>query len=149
MPIGDTFIEVVAPVEEGTTAGRLLDKRGGDGGYMAIFQVDDIAAARANAERLGVRVVARFDGDPPRGGLGIGRNVSQSLLRYWTTTAATVRAPLCLGLPSTARTGSRLTARPRRERPARAVSASVTAARRHKPVALRAAPVRTPAEALL
>jgi catechol 2,3-dioxygenase-like lactoylglutathione lyase family enzyme len=61
--VGDQFLEVVAPVEEGTTAGRLLAKRGGDGGYMVILQVDDIAAARARVEALGVRVVDRFDGE--------------------------------------------------------------------------------------
>ena len=48
-PIGDTFLEVVSPTQAGTTAGRLIDKRGGDGGYMAIFQTDDLAAARARA----------------------------------------------------------------------------------------------------
>ncbi|MFY8139098.1 MAG: hypothetical protein ACOVMO_00145, partial [Caulobacter sp.] len=31
-PVGETFLEVVSPKAEGTTAGRLLDKRGGDGG---------------------------------------------------------------------------------------------------------------------
>ncbi len=36
---GDTFVEVVSPVREGTTAGRYLERRGGDTGYMAIFQV--------------------------------------------------------------------------------------------------------------
>lgn len=63
MPIGDTFLEVVAPVEENTTAGRLLDKRGGDGGYMVILQVGDIAAARALAAQHQVRVVAQYDRD--------------------------------------------------------------------------------------
>src|SRR5476649_479980 len=33
-PIGETFLEVVSPRQAGTTAGRLLEKRGGDGGYM-------------------------------------------------------------------------------------------------------------------
>jgi hypothetical protein len=37
VPIGGDIIEVVAPIREGTTAGRLLDKRG-DGGYMIIMQ---------------------------------------------------------------------------------------------------------------
>lgn len=55
--VGDTFLEVVAPVQEGTTAGRYLDRRGGDAGYMAIFQVPDLAAARQRVEGLGVRVV--------------------------------------------------------------------------------------------
>ena len=57
MPIGDTLLEIVSPVKEGTTAGRLLDRRGGDGGYMAIFQTDDLARERARIEALGVRVV--------------------------------------------------------------------------------------------
>jgi hypothetical protein len=56
-PIGDTFLEVVSPVEEGTTAGRLLDRRGGDGGYMAIFQTEHLAMHRSRLTRLGVRIV--------------------------------------------------------------------------------------------
>ena len=59
--VGDTFIEVVAPVQPGTTAGRYLDRRGGDGGYMAIFQVPDLAAARRRVADLGVRVVWTAD----------------------------------------------------------------------------------------
>ena len=58
---GDTFVEVVAPVQAGTTAGRYLERRGGDGGYMAIFQVPDLAAARARLPGLGVRVVWTSD----------------------------------------------------------------------------------------
>src|SRR5580704_10526709 len=58
---GDTFVEVVAPAEPGTTAGRYLDRRGGDGGYMAIFQVPDLEAARARLAGLGVRVVWTAD----------------------------------------------------------------------------------------
>ena len=58
---GDTFVEVVAPVQAGTTAGRYLERRGGDGGYMAIFQVPDLAAARARLPGLGVRVVWTAD----------------------------------------------------------------------------------------
>jgi len=62
MPIGDTFLEVVAPMREDTTAGRYLDRRGGDGGYMTIFQTDDIAGARQRLHDEGVRVVWRHDG---------------------------------------------------------------------------------------
>jgi hypothetical protein len=58
---GDTFVEVVAPVQAGTTAGRYLERRGGDGGYMAIFQVPDLVAARRRVARLGVRVVWTAD----------------------------------------------------------------------------------------
>jgi Glyoxalase-like domain len=58
---GDTFIEVVAPVQPGTTAGRYLDRRGGDSGYMAIFQMPDLAAARRRVAAAGVRVVWTTD----------------------------------------------------------------------------------------
>jgi len=57
MPVGDTFLEVVSPVAENTTAGRWLDRRGGDGGYMVILQTEDLEADRRRLERLGVRIV--------------------------------------------------------------------------------------------
>lgn len=57
LPVGDTFLEVVSPKQPGTTAGRYLERRGGDGGYMVILQTGDLAADRARLERLGVRVV--------------------------------------------------------------------------------------------
>jgi Glyoxalase-like domain len=56
MPLGDTFVEVVSPVQEGTAAGRFLDRRG-DGAYMAMFQVEDLIGARARAASLDVREV--------------------------------------------------------------------------------------------
>jgi hypothetical protein len=59
--IGNSFLEVVAPVRPGTTAGRYLQKRGGDSGYMAIFQVPDLNAARRRLAELGVRVVWKAD----------------------------------------------------------------------------------------
>jgi hypothetical protein len=59
--IGDTFLELVSPVEDGTSAGRLIDRRGGDCGYMAMFQVPEVAAARSRAAEQGVREV--FDVD--------------------------------------------------------------------------------------
>ena len=62
-PIGDTFLVVVSPRQEGTTAGRLIEKRGGDGGYMVILQCDDIEGARARVAAEGVRIVDQFDGD--------------------------------------------------------------------------------------
>ena len=61
--VGDTFLEIVSPVREGTTAGRYLDRRGGDCGYMAIFQLHDLEAARRRVEELGIRVVWRADMD--------------------------------------------------------------------------------------
>lgn len=57
MPVGDTFLEVVSPERPGTTAGRYLERRGGDGGYMVILQTDDLEADRERIEALGVRLV--------------------------------------------------------------------------------------------
>lgn len=59
--IGDAFLEVVSPVETATAAGRHLDRRGGDGGYMLIFQLEDLDAARARAAALGIRTVWQLD----------------------------------------------------------------------------------------
>ncbi len=57
LPIGETFLEVVSPTQDGTTAGRLLERRAGDGGYMVILQTRDLEAERRRVEALGVRVV--------------------------------------------------------------------------------------------
>ena len=61
LPVGDSFLEVVSPVEPGTTAGRLLEKRGGDGGYMVIVQTTDMADAQRRVEALGARIVWSID----------------------------------------------------------------------------------------
>jgi hypothetical protein len=59
--IGDCFLEVVSPIASGTAAGRQLDRAGGDGGYMALFDLEDLEGARARAEDAGVRTVWRID----------------------------------------------------------------------------------------
>ena len=56
-PIGDQFLEVVSPVRLGTTAGRQLERRGGDSGYMVILEVDDLDALRRSLVDNNVRVV--------------------------------------------------------------------------------------------
>jgi hypothetical protein len=58
--LGDTFLEVVSPLRDGTAAGRYLERQGGDTGYMAMVQVADAGAARSRLDRLGVRVVWEF-----------------------------------------------------------------------------------------
>jgi hypothetical protein len=60
-PIGNELLEVVAPVEAGTAAGRYLDRRGGDGGYMVITQCDDHAPRRQRVQDLGIRIVNQFE----------------------------------------------------------------------------------------
>src|ERR1700744_2932613 len=56
-PLGGKVVEVVSPMREGTTAGRQLDKRNGDGGYMVILQGDDLDEMRRRIETQNVRVV--------------------------------------------------------------------------------------------
>lgn len=67
MVAGDQFIEVVSPHADNTTAGRLLDRRGGDGGYMVLYEVDDLDERIAHVESHEVRVVWRGDFDDIRG----------------------------------------------------------------------------------
>ena len=59
--LGDQFIEVISPTQDGTAAGRHLERHGGDGGYMVIFQLDDLeGAARARGD-MGIRIVWQID----------------------------------------------------------------------------------------
>lgn len=62
--VGDTFLEVLQPTADTAPSARFLSQRGGPGGYMLILQVDDLAAARARADDLGIRVV--YDEPPAR-----------------------------------------------------------------------------------
>jgi hypothetical protein len=58
--LGDCFLEVISPARPGTSAGRYLERRG-EGGYMVIFDIEDLEGARTRAQRLGLRVVWRVD----------------------------------------------------------------------------------------
>jgi hypothetical protein len=58
--LDDCFLEVIAPERDGTAAGRYLDRHG-DGGYMAIFDLEDLEAARARVADAGIRVIWRID----------------------------------------------------------------------------------------
>lgn len=64
LPVGETFLEVVAPTRPDAPAARWLERRGGEGGgYMVIVQSPDLAEARARVDALGVRIAfeARLD----------------------------------------------------------------------------------------
>ena len=61
IPIGTDFLEVVSPVEENTTAGRFLDKRNGDGGYMVIIQVDDFDLSKGLVNENNIDIVWETD----------------------------------------------------------------------------------------
>lgn len=66
LPVGTDFLEVVAPVQENTAAGRYLDRRGGDGGYMVITQASKAevqAGCKARAGANGVRVAWEREGE--------------------------------------------------------------------------------------
>ena len=59
LPVGRNMLEVVAPVENNTAAGRYLARRNGDGGYMVICQADSKAHQQAVRQRAldnGVRI---------------------------------------------------------------------------------------------
>lgn len=64
VPLGGEMIEVVSPFKQGTTAGRLLEKRG-DGGYMIIMQTEDAKKRRQYIESQGLAkvITAQDHGD--------------------------------------------------------------------------------------
>lgn len=62
-PIGDQFLEVVAPLRPGTAVGRFLDRRG-PGGYMVLLQTTGIDAHRRRLADSGIRVVEELDRRP-------------------------------------------------------------------------------------
>jgi hypothetical protein len=59
--IGDCFLEIVSPTAPGTAAGRYLERQGGDGGYMVMFDLEDLAAGRQRAKDSGIRTVWEID----------------------------------------------------------------------------------------
>ncbi|HWG04532.1 MAG TPA: hypothetical protein VG271_05925 [Beijerinckiaceae bacterium] len=67
LPVDTILLEVVAPFQGGTAAGRFLDKTGGHGGYMAIFCCDDPDARGRHAEQIGVRIANVIGHSPYRG----------------------------------------------------------------------------------
>jgi hypothetical protein len=66
-PVGFSFLEVVAPMAdkqpEETAAGRYLERRRGDGGYMVILQASDDLHPRLyeRLPELGVRIATEMD----------------------------------------------------------------------------------------
>jgi hypothetical protein len=59
--LGDCFLEIVSPTQPGTAAGRYLERHDGDCGYMVMFDLEDLAGARARADASAIRVVWQID----------------------------------------------------------------------------------------
>ena len=57
LPVGDSFLEVISPVKADTTAGRYLEKRKGEGGYMVIVQTDNFLKEKERVKSEGIRIV--------------------------------------------------------------------------------------------
>jgi hypothetical protein len=60
LPIGDAFLELIAPLRPDTPAARYLQKRG-PGGYMVITEVESTAPFLARAAAAGARVAGTAD----------------------------------------------------------------------------------------
>jgi hypothetical protein len=58
--LGDCFLEIVSPTRPDTAAGRYLSRHG-DGGYMVLFDIEDLQGARERADGLDIRVVWQID----------------------------------------------------------------------------------------
>ncbi len=67
LPVDTILLEVVAPTQPGTAAGRFIEKTGGRGGYMAIFSCADPDERRRHAEKMGVRIANVIDHAPYHG----------------------------------------------------------------------------------
>jgi hypothetical protein len=67
LPVDTILLEVVAPFQPGTAAGRFLEKTGSRGGYMAIFCCNDPDERGAHAKKIGVRVANVIDHAPYHG----------------------------------------------------------------------------------
>ncbi|MET0236562.1 MAG: VOC family protein [Kibdelosporangium sp.] len=65
LAIDQTFVEIVAPLSEDSSPGRLL-RRGGECGYMVAIQVEDADAVVARAATIGLKPVMRtvYEGNP-------------------------------------------------------------------------------------
>ena len=60
---GESFVEVLTPLDEDSAGHRFLERRGSDSGYMAIFQFRDREQPRRRAVGLGMRIAWQADLD--------------------------------------------------------------------------------------
>jgi len=62
---GGTFLEIVSPTKPDTAAGRYLQRRHGDGGYMFIVDCDGLERRRGAILGAGVRIVEDLVSEEP------------------------------------------------------------------------------------
>ena len=67
MVVGDQFIEIISPMVEGTAGGRMIERRGGDSGYMVMHEVDDLDDRLTHLASNGVRIIWAGDHEDIRG----------------------------------------------------------------------------------
>ena len=66
LPLGESFLQLIAPTDEDTTVARFLQRRG-EGLHHIAYAVDDIETTLATLRARGVAVI---DHKPRRGGRG-------------------------------------------------------------------------------
>jgi hypothetical protein len=67
LPVDTTLLEVVAPTQPGTAAGRFIERSGGHGGYMVILSCEDPDERARFAAGIGVRTAHVIDNPPYHG----------------------------------------------------------------------------------
>ncbi len=60
MPFGTSFVEIVSPLRDGTTAGRYIERRKGNGGYMVILDSEALSRWREHVDAICVRIAANL-----------------------------------------------------------------------------------------
>jgi hypothetical protein len=94
LPVDAILLEVVAPLRDGTAAGRFIERSGGRGGYMAIFSCNDPRERQANAEAIGVRAAHVIDRPPYLGVQLHPRDCRAAFIEFNHTTGSdNVRGP--------------------------------------------------------
>ncbi|WP_298254132.1 VOC family protein [Bradyrhizobium sp.] len=93
LPIGNSFVEIVAPTKDKTAAGRYLDRRKGNGGYMVILDTDELDRWQKHVDAIDVRIATRLASDGYRGLQLHPRDTGGTLLEInWSDGGAGVNA---------------------------------------------------------
>lgn len=61
--LGNSFFEIVSPIAPDTAAGRMLQRQGGDCGYMLLFQTPDLEPVSQRVVHMGLRKIWETERD--------------------------------------------------------------------------------------